>query len=154
MTVNWNIYDPTTGIAGLTQLSQASANFGSSQDGTTSGLLTNMSIGQNGQIQAHYSNGDLIPVAQIALESFLNPDSMQDLGNNTFGVTSATSSGVKGIPGTGSLGQISGGALEGSTVDIAKEFTNLLTYERSYQANSKLITTEDDIMQATVALKR
>lgn len=151
--VNWNIYD-ASGTASLTQYAQASANLGSTQDGSPSGQLTNVSIGTNGQILAHYSNGDAIPVAQIALASVLNPDSMQDLGDNNFGVTSATSLPAIGTPGTGSRGQISGGALETSTVDIAKEFTNLLTYERGYQANSKVITTEDDIMQETVALKR
>ncbi len=153
MNINWNIYD-SNGVASLTQFSQASANLGSTQDGSPSGQLTNVSIGTNGQILAHYSNGDAIPVAQIALASVLNPDSMQDLGDNNFGVTSATSLPAIGTPGTGSRGQISGGALETSTVDIAKEFTNLLTYERGYQANSKVITTEDDIMQETVALKR
>ena len=79
---------------------------------------------------------------------------MQDLGNNTFGVTSATSVPAIGTPGTGSRGGITGGALEASTVDIAKEFTNLLVFQRGYQANAKVITTEDDILQETVALKR
>ncbi len=152
-TINWNLYD-STGTASLTQYNQASANLGSTQDGTPSGQLTNMSIGTNGQILAHYSNGDAVPVAQLAIASVLNPDSMQDLGDNTFGVTSATSLPAIGTPGTGSRGQITGGALEASTVDIAKEFTNLLTYERGYQANSKVVTTEDDIMQETVGLKR
>ena len=152
-TINWKIYDET-GTASLTQYNQASANLGSTQDGTPSGQLTNMSIGTSGQILAHYSNGDAVPVAQLAIASVLNPDSMQDLGDNTFGVTSASSLPAIGIPGTGSRGQITGGALEASTVDIAKEFTNLLTYERGYQANSKVVTTEDDIMQETVGLKR
>jgi flagellar hook protein FlgE len=151
--LNWNLYD-ATGAATLTQYNQASANLGSTQDGTPSGQLTSMSIGNNGQILAHYSNGDAVPVAQLALASILNPDSMQDLGNNTFGVTSSSSIPAVGVPGTGSRGQISGGALEASTVDIAKEFTNLLTYERGYQANSKVVTTEDEIMQETVGLKR
>jgi flagellar hook protein FlgE len=79
---------------------------------------------------------------------------MQDLGDNTFGVTSASSIPAIGLPGTGSRGEITGGALEASTVDIAKEFTNLLTYERGYQANSKVVATEDDILQETVGLKR
>jgi flagellar hook protein FlgE len=153
LTVNWSIYD-ANGVATVTQYSQAAANLGSSQDGAPSGQLNNMSIGLNGQILAHYSNGDAIPVAQLAVASVLNPDSMQDLGDNAFGATSATSLPAIGLPGTGSRGQISGGALESSTVDIAKEFTNLLIYQRGYQANSKVITTEDEILQETVALKR
>jgi flagellar hook protein FlgE len=153
LTVNWNIFD-VNGLASVTQYSQAAANLGSTQDGAPSGQLNGMSIGTNGQVFAHYSNGDAIAVAQLAVASVLNPDSMQDLGDNTFGVTSATSLPAIGLPGTGSRGQISGGALESSTVDIAKEFTNLLIYQRGYQANSKVITTEDEILQETVALKR
>lgn len=151
--LTWNLYD-AAGSPAFTQYSQASANLGSTQDGTSSGQLTTMNIGANGQILAHYSNGDSVIVAQLALGSVLNPDSMQDLGDNAFGVTAATAKPVVGAPGTGSLGQITGGALESSTVDIAKEFTNLLTYQRGYQANSKVITTEDEILQETVGLKR
>lgn len=152
-TVNWNLYN-TLGVSSITQYNQASANLGSAQDGTPSGQLTSMSIGPHGQVLAHYSNGDSVAVAQLAIASVLNPDSMQDLGDNTFGVTSASSIPAIGLPGTGSRGEITGGALEASTVDIAKEFTNLLTYERGYQANSKVVTTEDDILQETVGLKR
>jgi len=91
-------------------------------------------------------------VAQLALASVLNPDSMQNLGNNTYTATSATATPIIGTSGTGSRGQITGGALEASTVNIASEFTNLLTYERGYQADSKVITTEDNVLQSTVAL--
>ena len=152
LNIKWSLYD-ANGVSGLTQYSQQSANLGSTVDGTRSGTFSSVSIGTNGQVIAYYTNGDAIPVAQLALASVLNPDSMQDLGQNTFGLTSATSLPAIGVPGTGSRGQISGGALETSTVDIAKEFTNLLTYERGYQANSKVVTAEDEIMQQTVALK-
>ncbi len=153
MAMTWSLYD-ANGDPTITQYSQTSANLGSTQDGTPSGQLTSISIGPNGQILARYSNGDAVAVAQLALASILNPDSMQDLGQNTFGVTSLSSIPAIGMPGTGSRGAITGGALEASTVDIAKEFTNLLTYERAYQAASKVVTTEDDILQETVALKR
>jgi flagellar hook protein FlgE len=151
MSVNWNLYD-ASGTSTLTQFSEASANLASTQDGTAPGQLTGTSIGPNGQVSATYSNGSSIVVAQIALASVLNPGSMQNLGNNTFSATSATATPIIGTSATGSRGQITGGALESSTVNIATEFTNLLTYERGYQANSKVITTEDDIMQSTVGL--
>jgi len=151
MNVNWNLYN-SSGTPSLTQYSEASANLASKQDGTAPGQLTGTSIGANGQISATYSNGSSVVVAQIALASILNPGSMQNLGNNTFSVTSATATPIIGTSATGSRGQITGGALESSTVDIATEFTNLLTYERGYQANSKVISTEDDIMQSTVGL--
>lgn len=151
MNLNWNLYDGS-GTPTITQFSETSANLASTQDGTAPGQLTGTSVGANGQITATYSNGTSDVIAQIALASVLNPDSMQNLGSNTFGTTAATATPIVGTAGTGSRGQISGGALESSTVDIATEFTNLLTYERGYQANSKVITTEDDIMQSTVAL--
>jgi flagellar hook protein FlgE len=149
--LNWNLYN-SSGVSTLTQFSEASANTATTQDGSAAGQLTGTSIGANGQISATYSNGSSVVIAQIALASVLNPDSMQNLGNNTFIATSATAMPIIGTGGTGSRGQITGGALEASTVDIATEFTNLLTYERGYQANSKVITTEDDIMQSTVGL--
>jgi flagellar hook protein FlgE len=151
MNLTWNLYD-VSGAPDITQYDQASANLASSQDGTQAGQLLGISIGANGQLTATYTNGDNVAVAQLAVGSVLNPGSMQDLGNNTFGVTSATAVPAIGTPGTGSRGTITGGALEASTVDIAKEFTNLLVYERGYQANSKVITTEDQVVQQTLSL--
>ena len=151
MPITWNFYDPS-GKSQITQYDQTSANLASSQNGTQAGQLTGISIGDNGQLTASYTNGDKVAVAQLAVATVLNPQSMQDLGNNTFGVTSATSVPAIGTPGTGSRGTVSGGALESSTVDIATEFTNLLVYERGYQANSKVITTEDQVVQSTLSL--
>jgi len=151
LSLNWNLYN-ASGASTITQFSEASSNLASTQDGSAPGQLTGSSIGTNGQITANYSNGDSVVVAQLALASVLNPDSMQNLGNNTYTATSATATPIIGTSGTGSRGQITGGALEASTVNIASEFTNLLTYERGYQADSKVITTEDNVLQSTVAL--
>ena len=151
MSLNWHLYN-SSGAPTITQYNEPSANLGSTQDGNAAAEFTGTSIGANGQISATYSNGASVVVAQIAVASVLNPDSMQNLGNNTFAVTSATATPIIGPSATGSRGTITGGALESSTVNIATEFTNLLTYERGYQANSKVITTEDNIMQATVGL--
>jgi len=151
MPLTWNLYD-ANGNPQITQFDQASTNLASSQNGTQAGQLTSMAIGANGQITAVYSNGDNVAVAQLAVGTVLNPQSMQDLGSNTFGVTSATAIPAIGTPGTGSRGTVTGGALESSTVDIATEFTNLLIYERGYQANSKVITTEDQVIQTTLGL--
>lgn len=151
MNINWNLYD-SNGNQQITQYDQASANLASTQNGVQAGQLTGISIEQNGQLTATYSNGNHVAVAQLAVATVLNPTSMQDLGNNTFGVTSATSIPAIGVPGTGSRGTVTGGALESSTVDIATEFTNLLVYERGYQANSKVINTEDQVIQTTLGL--
>ncbi len=151
MNITWNLYD-ANGVPQITQYDQASANLASSQDGTQAGQLESIAIGAGGVLTATYTNGDKVPVAQIALASILNPSSMEDLGNNNFGVTSETAVPAIGTPGSGSRGAVTGGALESSTVDIAKEFTNLLVYERGYQANSKVVTTEDQVVQTTLAL--
>jgi flagellar hook protein FlgE len=151
MPLTWNLYD-ANGNPQITQYDSASTNLASSQNGTQAGQLTGISIGANGQLTAAYSNGDNVAVAQLAVGSILNPQSMQDLGSNTFGVTSLSAIPAIGVPGTGSRGTVTGGALESSTVDIATEFTNLLIYERGYQANSKVITTEDQVVQSTLSL--
>jgi flagellar hook protein FlgE len=134
----------------ISQYDQASVNLAETQDGAAAGQLTSVAIGQNGALMATYSNGNTVQIGQIALASVLNPNSLADLGNNTFGVTTATATPSIGVPGTGSRGNITGEALESSNVDIATEFTNLLTYERGYEANSKSLTTEDNVIQTTL----
>lgn len=150
-TLTWNLYD-ASGKPTISQNAQASTNLTSDQDGSQSGSLVGIDIGTNGQLTANFSNGTSQGVGQIALASILNPETMQQLDGNSFAVTGATASPVIGTPSTGARGSISGGALETSTVDIATEFTNLLQYERGYQANSKVITTEDQVIQTTLAL--
>jgi flagellar hook protein FlgE len=151
LSINWNLYNQNASGT-ITQFSQASANTATSQDGVSTGTLTGMSIGNNGQVVASFSNGTTQNVAQLALASVLNPSSMAELDGNNYAPTSATATPVIGMPGTGARGQITGGALEDSTVDIATEFTNLLQYERGYQANSKVISTEDQVVQQTIGL--
>jgi flagellar hook protein FlgE len=150
-TLTWNLYDPA-GNPTISQNTQASTNLSNTQDGSQAGSLVGVDIGTDGQLTANYSNGTMQAVGQIALGSIANPETMQQLDGNSFAVTGATAAPVIGSPSTGARGSISGGSLEGSTVDIATEFTNLLQYERGYQANSKVITTEDQVIQTTLAL--
>jgi flagellar hook protein FlgE len=150
-TLTWNLYD-SAGNPAISQNAQASTNLSNTQDGSQAGSLVGVDIGTNGQLTANFSNGTTEAVGQIALASVLNPQTMQQLDGNSFAVTGATAVPVIGTPSTGARGSISGGSLETSTVDIATEFTNLLQYERGYQANSKVITTEDQVIQTTLAL--
>jgi flagellar hook protein FlgE len=91
-------------------------------------------------------------VGQLAVASISNPDSLTSVGDNNLAASASTSAPSVGAANTGSRGQIVAGALESSTVDIATEFTNLLTFERGYQANSRVITTADQILQETINL--
>jgi flagellar hook protein FlgE len=83
-----------------------------------------------------------------------NPSSLSGVGSNMFRVTSETASPTFGTAGTGGRGKIKAGALEASTVDMAREFTNLIVFQRGYQANSRVITTADEMSQETLNLKR
>jgi len=151
MTINWNLYNGTT--PRITQFSQASAVSAVAQDGAEASQLVSVAIGDGGQVLAQYSSGQQQVVGQIAMATVRNPASLIAAGNNNYQVSGATAEPVVGIPGTGGRGNVVGGSLEASTVDIATEFTNLIVYQRAYQANSKVVTTVDQLSQDTIALK-
>jgi len=153
LNVNWNVYNPD-GTSTLTQFAEASALAGSSQDGVAAAQITQVAIGDGGEVIAHYSNGSQQIVAQLALASISNPESLVGVNNNNFEIGAQTATPAVGAAGTGGRGSIQAGALESSTVDIAQEFTNLIVYQRSYQANSRVITTFDELTQDLLAMKR
>ena len=103
---------------------------------------------------AHYSDGSQSVVAQLALAGISNPQSLISVGQNNFELGADTATPAVGSPGTGSRGTIQGGALESSNVDIATEFTNLIVYQRSYEANSRVISTLDQLTQDLLNLKQ
>jgi len=152
LNVNWNIY--SNGAGNITQFASASALSASKQDGVSAAQLTRVGLDTNGQVIAHYSNGSSLVVAQVALAGISNPDTMVSVGDNNFQVSASTATPVVGAAGTGPRGTIQGGALESSTVDIAQEFTNLIVYQRGYQANSRVISTSDQILQDLISLIR
>lgn len=153
LTLNWNVFNPDQSST-ITQFAQTSALSASSQDGIASAQVTQVALGNDGKIIAHYSNGTLLVVGQLALAAISNPESLVAVGNNNFEVGADTATPVVGTSGTGGRGTIQPGALEGSTVDIAREFTNLIVYQRSYQANSRVISTLDELTQDLLNLKR
>ena len=151
MSINWNLYN-SSGSPNITQYAEASGVSGTTQNGFAAGQISQVSLQNGGLLVANYSNGQQQTVGQLAVASISNPDSLNSVGNNNLAATAATSTPSVGAANTGSRGQIVAGALESSTVDIATEFTNLLTFERGYQANSRVITTADQIMQETINL--
>jgi len=154
MNLNWNLFNSTTGAATITQFAQPSALSGTSQDGVAAAEITQVSLGAGGAIIAHYSDGSQSVVAQVALAAIANPQSLISTGQNNFELGADTSAPAVGAPGTGSRGTIQGGALESSNVDIATEFTNLIVYQRSYEANSRVISTLDQLTQDLLNLKQ
>ncbi|HVY91798.1 MAG TPA: flagellar hook protein FlgE [Bryobacteraceae bacterium] len=152
MPINWNLYDATSGNSLLTQVAASAGVASTWQDGLGAGQISNVSLQNGGLLVANYSNGKQLTVGQLAVASISNPDSLSAVGDNNLAATSDTAAPSIGTANSGSRGQIVAGSLESSTVDIAQEFTNLLTFERGYQANSRVITASDQILQETVNL--
>jgi len=155
MNINWNLATlDGAGTSLITQYSATSAVSASNQDGVEASQVTQVSIANGGAITAQFSNGNQQVIGQLALASVSNPDSLIATGQNNYEAGADTATPVVGVPSTGTLGTVEGGALEASTVDIATEFTNLIVYQNSYQANSKVILTLDQLTQALLALKQ
>lgn len=152
MTINWNLYNGAT--PRLTQYTQPSSPSAAAQDGSPAAQLIRVAIGSGGSILAQYSDGAQTVVGQLAMATIRNPGSLIAVGNNDYQASGRTALAAIGIPGSGGRGQVVGGSVEASTVDIAKEFTNLIVYQRAYQANAKVITTVDQISQETISLKQ
>ena len=138
----------------MTQLAASPSDVTSSTDGSSAGSLTSFTVGQAGDITGLYSNGFKQPLGQIALASFSNPSGLSKSGGNLFSASANSGTANIGTPDTSGRGQIATGFLEGSNVDLAQQFTNMIMAERGFQANSKVITTSDEILQDLVNLKR
>jgi flagellar hook protein FlgE len=147
---------PLTFDLDLSQMTQlaATSNLSSNTDGASAGSLTTFSVGQGGDITGIYSNGYKQPLGQIALASFANPSGLLKAGGNLFSTSANSGTATIGTPDTAGRGQIATGFLEGSNVDLAQQFTNMIMAERGFQANSRVITTSDEILQDLVNLKR
>jgi flagellar hook protein FlgE len=151
-TFNWNVLNGNSPT--ITQESAPSSTTSTQQDGTSSGSLVNFTIGSDGTITGSFSNGKTEALGGLALANFPNVEGLQLDGSTDYTPTLASGPAVIGVPGTGSLGTISGGSLELSNVDIATEFANLIVAQRGFEADAKAVTTFDQITQDTIALKQ
>lgn len=152
MSVTWNLFDGAT--PRLTQFAQPSATSALEQNGAPPANLIRVGLGNGGQILAQYSDGLQIVVGQMAMASVRNPQSLIAAGNSNYQLSARSAAPAIGLPDTGGRGSVLGGNVEASTVDIAREFTNLIVYQRGYQANARIITTVDEVSQETINLKR
>lgn len=152
MSMTWNLAGPN-GSSLMTQVDSPSATTSTNQDGYSSGTLQSYTVESDGIVQGQFSNGQVQPLGQIALASFPNTQGLQLLGGNSYAPTLASGSAVIGVPNSGTLGTLTGGALESSNVDISKEFTNLIVTERAFQANARMITTLDAVTSSTINLQ-
>jgi flagellar hook protein FlgE len=138
----------------ISQLKSASSVSMKSQDGYPSGTLQSFSIGQDGIVSGVYSNGQTKTLAQLALANFVNPGGLEKAGGNLWGTSANSGSPIYGTATSTGFGKLSTGYLEQSNVDISKQFTDLIVTQRGFQANTKIVTTVDELLQEVLNLKR
>ena len=155
-------FTPTTGagvltmsldVTGSTQYGEKFALRNTQQDGHAAGKFTEISISEEGVVVARYSNGDDRPLGQVALTTFNNPQGLAQKGNNVWSATFDSGNAVTGAPDTSSFGKVQAGSLEASTVDLTEQLVNMITAQRNFQANSQMLSTQDQITQTIINIR-
>ncbi len=151
--IDWELYDDD-GVGRLTGFAAPSAISSSNQDGYGVGALRTLLIDQEGLVSGIFTNGVNLQLARLAMATFNNENGLLRDGQNTYLETNASGNATIGAANSGGRGITISNSLELSNVDITKEFTNLIIHERGYQANSRTITTTDEVIQEALRLKR
>jgi flagellar hook protein FlgE len=146
--------DGGTGTDGMLQQGAASVLLTLAQDGFSNGTLTNTSIAEDGLITGRFSNGTTQNLGQVLLTRFINPDGLQPIGRNLFIESGSSGTPLNGAPGSGAFGQVAASTLEASNVDLGDELVNMIIMQRGFQANSRIITTTNDLLGELVNLAR
>lgn len=142
------------GISGSKQFGKDSDVVTWQQDGYAAGTVTGLAFNDEGVLSASYSNGQILDLAQIALAKFEAPESLFKIGGNMFKESRDSGQAAIGGPRVAGRGSVMSKSLERSTVDLASEFVNMITQQRGFQANSKTITTSDELLNEVIQLKR
>ncbi|MCC6875049.1 MAG: flagellar hook protein FlgE [Sandaracinaceae bacterium] len=146
--------DGGTGLSGTTQFASPSAVNALSQDGFAAGAVAGIDIGADGTVTGIFTNGQRRTLGQVAIADFASVEGLGRAGNGLWAQTQASGEPLVGAAGSGGRGSIVSGALEGSNVDLAQEFVDLIAYQRGFSASSKVITTADEMYSELVNLKR
>ena len=155
-TVTWNYLD-TAGTASdgsITGYSSESAKTAQTQDGYPSGSLQSVAVDEDGYFTGVYSNGSMIPFAQLALADFASYSGLAKQGSNLYAESLASGQALIGPPNSAGMGSVAPSTLEMSNVDLGTEFVEMITTQRAFQANSKVITTSDEILNELLNIKR
>jgi flagellar hook protein FlgE len=140
----------------LGSATQYGAGFGVTdlkQDGYAPGQLSGLSIEDNGIVMATYSNGQSKPAGQMELANFRNAQGLKPMGGNNWTRSYESGDPILGVPSEGNMGVLQSGALEESNVDLTAELVNMMTAQRTYQANAQTIKTQDQVLQTLVNLR-
>jgi flagellar hook protein FlgE len=143
-----------TGLDGITQFASPENVSSQSQDGYSSGDFSGVAVDGQGVVTGLYTNGQQLAVGQLAVAKFRSNDGLGRAGQNLWIETRDSGTAAFGTAGSGGRGAVSAGALEGSNVDLAEQFVNLIQHQRSFSANSKTITTADEMLQELINIKR
>ena len=155
ITVNFGTPAPGgTGLDGVTQFASPENVSSQSQDGYSSGDFSGVAVDGQGVVTGLYTNGQQLAVGQLAIAKFRSNDGLGRAGQNLWIETRESGTAAMGTAGSGGRGATSAGALEGSNVDLAEEFVGLIQHQRSFSANSKTITTADEMLQELINIKR
>jgi flagellar hook protein FlgE len=123
-------------------------------DGYASGQLKSLSVTDDGKISGFFTNGQTADVAQIVLANFGDPEGLKRMGSNLFGATVTSGPAIMNVPGASGMGTVTANSLEMSNTDIATEFINMITAQKAYSANARVITTEDQMLTELINIKR
>ncbi len=142
------------GLDGVTQFAAPSAVVSQDQDGFTTGVLLGVSVNTKGFVNAVYSNGKTKVLGQVLLARFINPEELVSFGNNLYVDSFHSGVALVSEPDSQGAGQVLSNNLEQSNVDLAQQFVKLIEFQRGYQANSRVITTTDELLIDLINLKR
>jgi flagellar hook protein FlgE len=143
-----------TGVTGLTQYGSPSSVASQSQDGYASGALAGVKIDADGVVNGVYTNGQTIPAGQLAIAKFQSNDGLGRAGHNLWVATRESGDAALGAVGQGGRAALVSGSLEQSNVDVTQQFVELISHQRAFQANSKTITTADQMLQELMTIKQ
>src|SRR5262249_24991628 len=136
--------DGGTGLSGTTQFAGPSSATHIDQDGFAAGQLADVSVSDDGTVVGQFSQCHHRAVGKVASPEFANPYGLQRAGDQLYSDNAPSGPPILGGAGTGGRGSISGGALEGSNVDLGNELVSLIAFQRAFQANSRTVTTSDE----------
>jgi flagellar hook protein FlgE len=161
-TIAFPAYTPATGAADMNMTFDfsTSTQYGGAfnvnaitQDGYTTGRLIGIDIDSTGVVQARFTNGRSLPLGQVALANFANPQGLQQLGDTNWAETFGSGQALRGQAGNSGFGLVQSGALESSNVDITEQLVNMITAQRNFQANAQMISTADAITQTIINIR-
>jgi flagellar hook protein FlgE len=140
-------------FGGVTQFGSSFNVNSLTQDGFASGRLASIEINSEGIVFARFTNGQSTPLGQLAITNFQNPQGLENVSDTRWAETFDSGQALRGPAGSGNLGTVQAGALETANVDLATELVDMITAQRTYQANAQMISTADSITQTIINIR-